>query len=100
MKNKLPKRIKIIPQGPKCLFLNTGRAECSIVDESDNAVTVEEAKRLWESGTIEDFNLALRRLATMEWDYEALKRYYAEGGRRLASTVNSGSPNRTEPESD
>jgi hypothetical protein len=64
-----------------CLFLNTGRAECSIVDEHDKPVPLAEAKTLWGAGKLADYNLALRRLAMMDWDYEALKAYYAKGGR-------------------
>lgn len=64
-----------------CLFLNTGRAACSIVDEHDKPVPLATAKALWEAGRVTDYNLPLARLAMMDWDYEALKAYYAKGGR-------------------
>jgi hypothetical protein len=64
-----------------CLFLNTGRAEVSITNEKGEPVLLEEAKRLWESGSLNDYNLALRRFASLDWNYEALKAYYAKGGR-------------------
>lgn len=62
------------------LCLVTGRAECTIVDQFDNPVSVDEAKRAWMAGEVRDTNLSFRRLVSLDWDYEALKKFYARRG--------------------
>lgn len=60
------------------LFVN-GIKDRKIVDSEYNEISIDEARKLWESGLVEDFNMALQRLATRaNWDWEELDRQYAE----------------------
>ena len=55
------------------------RRQC--FDESDNhskPITIDQAREAYESGTLSDFNLALRQLAIQEWDMERVEEYYRE----------------------
>ena len=40
-------------------------------------IGTDEARRLYESGKVEDYNLALERLAREGWNLDAVKAYYA-----------------------
>jgi len=62
------------------LYLNSA-SDYSINDATGKVVTVEEAKRLWEAGLVDDFNMAFHRLAHGGFDVDALKAYYSQGGR-------------------
>jgi len=47
-----------------------------IVDETGSTITIEEAKKRWESG-VHDWNLAIGRLAVdFSWDIDKLREYY------------------------
>ncbi len=41
-------------------------------------ITIDQAREAYESGTLSDFNLALRQLAIQEWDMERVEEYYRE----------------------
>ena len=41
-------------------------------------ITIDQAREAFESGTLSDFNLALRQLAIQDWDMEAVEQYYRE----------------------
>lgn len=50
-----------------------------IVDANRKVYTIEQAKALWESGKVTNFNMSFHRLATRaNWDFDELKRQYAE----------------------
>jgi hypothetical protein len=50
-----------------------------LVDDDGSRYTIEQARALWESGAIRDYNLALHRLATRcGWSFAELRRQYAE----------------------
>jgi hypothetical protein len=65
---------------PVMLFVEGVKlGEYRIVDQDKNPVTIEEARRVWEGGEIEDYNISLFRLATQaNWDFIELDRQYAE----------------------
>lgn len=65
---------------PIALFVNSA-TDYSIVDGKNRPVTIEDAKRLYESGAVQDYNIAFRRLAELNFDIEALKAHYKSGGR-------------------
>jgi hypothetical protein len=48
-----------------------------MVGNSKATVTLEEAKALYETGAVEDYNLAFGRLIHNKFDIEAVKAYYA-----------------------
>lgn len=62
------------------LGVNSG-SDYTITDGRGNLFTVEEARAAWEAGRIKDYNLALKRLASLSWDVEALKAHFAAGKR-------------------
>lgn len=62
------------------LFCLSG-SDYSIKDHRGRSYTVEEAKLLYNSGRVVNYNFALKRLADMGWDIEKLKAHYAGGGR-------------------
>ena len=64
------------------LYLESA-GDYSIRNEYGTVVSVEDARKLWESGTLEDWNLAFARLAQRcNFDVEAVKREYAAMGPR------------------
>lgn len=58
------------------LYVNCG-SDYSIVDEDRKVYSVEEARKIWDSNRVGDFNLAMSRLALLGWDIEKLKASYA-----------------------
>lgn len=50
-----------------------------IVDQDRKPVSIEKAKQLWKRGSVGNYNLSFKRLATVaNWDWEELERQYAE----------------------
>ena len=41
-------------------------------------ITLSQAKDLWNSGTLADWNLSLSRLASFDWSIQKLDEYYRE----------------------
>lgn len=65
----------------KQITLNVRSAtDYAIVDNAGKHYTPNEARIAWESGTVKDCNQAFRRLASMNFDLDALKSYYAGCG--------------------
>jgi hypothetical protein len=51
----------------------------TIVNQDHQEITVEQARELWDSGEVVNFNAAFMRLATRaNWDFDELHRQYAE----------------------
>lgn len=60
------------------LFVD-GVKDRRIVNKKKQVVSIEDARKLWESGKVKDFNMSFQRLATRaNWDWEELERQYAE----------------------
>lgn len=61
----------------KALYLNSA-SDYSIQDHDGNVLSVEEARRRWESGEVDDWNLAFERLARIcHFDLALCKLQYA-----------------------
>jgi hypothetical protein len=57
------------------LFVDGGK---KIVDEKGAEWSEADAKRAWESGQVEDYNLSFKRLTTCGFSLEKLKAFYRE----------------------
>ena len=67
------------------LFVDTHNSIYRIVDEHKREVSQDEARKLWESGKLSDWNQAFHRLATQfNFDLAALRRYYHPEGPQAA----------------
>jgi hypothetical protein len=62
------------------LFVESVTGNYRFVDEVGKSLTLEEARALWETGTVKEYNFSLRRLVSFDWDVKALQAYYAECG--------------------
>lgn len=60
------------------LYLNAADGSFTITDIDNKKYTTNEAKALFESGQVEDYNLALKRLISFDWDLDELKRFYKD----------------------
>lgn len=58
------------------LYLNSKTRE--ITDEKDRIVHVDNAKVFWLDGKVEDCNLSFERLASFDFDFNRLERFYEE----------------------
>lgn len=58
------------------LYLNA--SDYTITDDTRKTYTPEQARKLWESGKVSNYNLSFYRLASNDFDIEKLKAYYAE----------------------
>lgn len=63
------------------LYLNSG-SDYLIRNEKGGIVTLAGAKEAWESGKVNDCNLAFQRLANLKFDLDQVKAFYAEAHRR------------------
>ena len=52
--------------------------ETSVLGDIVLRLSSTRAREAYESGTLSDFNLALRQLAIQEWDMERVEEYYRE----------------------
>ena len=59
----------------RSLCLNSA-SDYSIDDENGNKVTIDEARRLWDSGVINNWNIAFARLVANCFDIEKTKQSY------------------------
>lgn len=46
-------------------------------DRGVKIITADEARRLWNAGRVEDYNLSMKRLAHCNFDVEVVKAHYA-----------------------
>jgi hypothetical protein len=62
------------------LYLEAGYGtdRYQIVDDDKLVYTIDQARAAWDNGLIDDYNQSLGRLQRLNWDVEALKKYYAE----------------------
>ena len=51
-------------------------AERRIVDQDREKVSLKKAKKVFEAGTLTDFNLAMQQLANHSFDMEKVEAYY------------------------
>lgn len=56
------------------LYLNSTTHE--IRDDRGNLVSVEDAKKYWEEGKVEDANMSFHRLMTFDFDFTELDNFY------------------------
>ena len=54
------------------LYLDGGK----IVDENRKELTVAQARAAWDNGLVDDYNLAFKRLADLDFDFEKLQEFY------------------------
>lgn len=70
--------LKATPGRCVALFVNSG-TDYKIVDGHGNEYTPEEARNLFLSGSVQDYNLAFNRLAcSFNFDMDKLRAYYKE----------------------
>jgi hypothetical protein len=62
----------------KCLFLESASDYRIIlqVGKADAAISLNGARKMWEAGEADDWNMAFDRLVKMNWDLDAVKEYY------------------------
>lgn len=66
------------------LFLHSS-GDYRITDQFGKTYTPGEARLLCDNGRVRNCNLAFERLATLNFDVQATRDYYAEQNRRLAA---------------
>ncbi len=57
------------------LYCNA-RERTITVEDSKQELSIEVAKGFWLAGKVDDCNLALQRLVSMDWDFDRLNKYY------------------------
>ncbi len=51
-------------------------AERRIVNQDHEVIAVKKAKKIFEAGTLKDYNLAMQQLANQDYDMEKVEAYY------------------------
>lgn len=65
-----------------CLYLDSSRGSYVIKNQAGEVVPIDDAKAIFESGELDDWNIAFDRLARQfHFDVEALKAYYAKAAK-------------------
>ena len=59
------------------LILHYNHDSRTITQEDGAAISFEAARLLWEHGKLDDYNLALRTLASHDWDPDLVAEHYA-----------------------
>lgn len=65
------------------LFLESSRSTYEIKDQDGKTVSLQEARRRWEAGELQNWNMSFARLAQHGFDLEATKAYYEREAARL-----------------